>query len=89
MQIETLVIVYVIGILIEIGIVFIKPRYISFIPVIATCISFLCIKDSNLFNLALIQTFILVIGLLVFYLVDAHIYKKNNKKIDKTKIQDL
>lgn len=89
MTIDIIIVIYVIGILIEIGILFIKPRFIAFFPVMISCVAFLYLKDSNIFNLAIIQSFILAFGLFTFYIVDSIISKKRHKKIEKTIIKDI
>ena len=89
METDTLIVFYVVGILIEIGIVFIKPRFLSALPVIATCISFLILKEGNIFNLSLIQCGICFIGNIALILVNRYQNKRKNKAIAKSELKDL
>lgn len=91
MEINTLIIIYVFGIVGEIVFLFIKPRILLTLPIIASCIAFIILKDSNIFILALTQCLVGFVGALVFYAVDQLVLKKKrkNSKEEKTMIKDL
>ncbi|MDD4531826.1 MAG: hypothetical protein PHW22_00050 [Bacilli bacterium] len=89
MEIDTLIVLYVIGILVEIGIVFIKPRFLSALPIVATCIAFLILKEGDIFILSLIQCGICFVGNITMTLVNRHQGKKKNNSIAKSVLKDL
>lgn len=89
MEANTVIIVYVFAILIQIGVIFLKPKIIVALPIIIVSICYIFTKEDNLFILCLIQCLIAFLGLLTFYIVNSLIAKKKNSSIDKTKIKDL
>jgi|GEM_PF-2752441 divalent metal cation (Fe/Co/Zn/Cd) transporter len=89
MEINTLIVLYVVGILAEIGIIFIKPRFLSALPIVATCISFLVLKEGDIFNLSLIQCGICFVGNITLILVNRYRGKKKNDAIAKSELKDL
>jgi len=89
MEINTLIILYVVGIVIEIGSIFIKPRIISFLPIIVSCICFLIIKEPDIFSLSLIQCGICFIGNITMLFVNRYNHSKRNKDVVKSELKDL
>lgn len=69
---------YVLGIILTIGLLFLKPRYLSTIPLIVTCSIALAFRIDDIFILSFIQAGIAVIGISCLRLYDGH--KAKNKK---------
>lgn len=89
MTIGLLITVYVLGILLQLTLSLIKPKFLGFLPPIASSIAFLCSREINLLILAFIQTGILAVCLLATYVVGRLASKKKLSEVEKTKIKDL
>lgn len=89
MEISTWIVLYIVGILIEIGLIFIKHKIFSFFPIIISCIYFLIIKDPNTFTLSLIQCGICFIGNISMLFANRYDFSKRNKDLVKSKLKDL
>ncbi len=69
---------YLLGIILTIGLLFLKPRYLSTIPLIVTCSIAFAFRIDDIFILSFIQAGIAVIGIPCFRLYDGR--KAKNKK---------
>lgn len=91
METSALVILYLLGSLLEMVLVFVKPRMLLAVPVIISCILFLVYREQDIFFLACVQSLIGFVGALVLYAVD-HLSKKKGRKPneeEKAIIKDL
>ena len=89
MQISVIIIMYVVGLLLEIGVSFLKWKIVSTIPVIISCIVFLVTKEENFYILAFYQIIVAFVTIVVERIVKAIRHKKKNSEIDKMQIKDL
>jgi len=88
MQISVIIILYVFGLLLELGVSFLKWKIISTIPVIVSCIVFLITKEENFYILAFYQFIVALVTIIVERIVKAIRYKKKKSEIDKMQIKD-
>lgn len=89
MQISVIIILYVFGLLLELGVSFLKWKIVSTIPVIISCIVFLITKEENFYILAFYQIIVAFVTIIVERIVKAIRCKKKNSEIDKMQIKDL
>lgn len=68
---------YLISLVIQIAILFVKQRYVALIPVIITCAISYVIQDDNVFILAFVQAGIAIVGISLALLYDHHKSKKS------------
>ena len=80
---------YVFGLLLELGVSFLKWKIVSFVPVIVSCIVFLITKEENFYILAFYQIIVAFVTIIAERIVKAIRYKKKNSEIDKMQIKDL
>lgn len=89
MKIETIIIIYVIGLLLEVIISLFKNKIFTTIPVIISSIVFVITKEENWYLLAFYQVIMCFISVITQYIVKAIWKKKRNSEVDKSKIKDL
>ncbi len=89
MQINEIIILYILGLLLELGVSCFKWKILSTLPVIISCIIFLITKNENFYILAFYQIIIAFVTIIVERIVKAISYKKKNSEIDKMHIKDL
>ena len=89
MKIETIIIIYVIGLLLEVIISLFKNKIFTTIPVIISSIVFVITKEENWYLLAFYQVIMCFISVITQYIVKAILKKKRNSEVDKSKIKDL
>lgn len=89
MKIEIIVIMYVIGLLLIVGISFLKNKFFTTIPVIVSSILFIITKEENLYHLAFWQIIVCFVSVTVQYILKMKMQKKCNSEIEKLKIKDL
>ncbi len=76
-----IIVCYVLGIICQIGLLFLKPRYLSTIPLIITCSIALALRSDDIFILSFIQAGIDVIGIAAFRLYDSRKSKKKEEAL--------
>lgn len=89
MKIEIIVIMYVIGLLLTVGISFLKNKFFTTIPVIVSSILFIITKEENLYQLAFWQVIVCFVSVIVQYILKIKLQKKRNSEMEKLKIKDL
>lgn len=89
MKIEIIIIMYVIGLLMTVGIPFLKNKFFTTIPVIVSSILFIITKEENLYHLAFWQVIVCFVSVTVQYILKIKMQKKRNSEIEKLKIKDL
>lgn len=89
MLIYEIIILYVLGLLFELGVSLCKKKIFTTIPVIISCIIFMITKEENCYLLAFYQILIAFVTIVVERIVKAIRYKKKNSEVDKMKIKDL
>lgn len=89
MKIEIIIIMYVIGLLMTVGISFLKNKFFTTIPVIVSSILFIITKEENLYHLAFWQIIVCFVSVTVQYILKMKMQKKRNSEIEKLKIKDL
>lgn len=89
MHIDTTIIIFVIGLMIEVIFSLFENKYLMAIPITISSIIFIITKDINWYNLAFYQVIICFISISLVYVVKAILKNKRISEIDKTKIKDL
>lgn len=89
MGIETIIIIYVLGLLAEVLLSLCKFKVVLVLPIIISSIAFLITKEENCYLLAFYQVIVCLITLVAEKITRELIRKKRNNKIDKSKIKDL
>ncbi len=88
-HIEITIIIFVIGLMIEVIFSLFENKYLMAIPITISSIIFIITKDINWYNLAYRQVIICFISISLVYVVKAILKNKRISEIDKTKIKDL
>ncbi len=83
------IVCYVLGIILQIGLLFLKPRYLSTIPLIITCSIALSLRSDDFFILSFIQAGIDAIGVAAFRLYDSRKAKKRGGFMMKRKLINI
>ena len=89
MRIDTIVILYVIGLLLAVCISLLKNKFFTAIPIIVSSIIFIITKEENWYYLAFYQVVVCFISVTTQNIIRGISQKKRNSEIDKTKIKDL
>ncbi len=89
MQIHEIIILYIFGLLLELGLSLTKWKMLTVFPVIVSCIVFLVTKEENFYILAFYQIIISFVTIVVERIVKAIRYKKKSSEIDKMRVKDL
>ncbi len=89
MQIHEIIILYIFGLLLELGLSLTKWKIFTVLPVIVSCIVFLITKEENFYILAFYQIIIAFVTIIVERIVKAIRYKKKSSEIDKMRVKDL
>lgn len=89
MEIEITIIIFVIGLLLEVIVSSFKNKIFSTIPVIISSIVFIITKEENWYILAFYQVIMCFIWLVMQNSIKIILKKKRNSEIEKTKIKDL
>lgn len=89
MIISFMAICYVLGMGIEVGLLFVRWKVFLCIPVIGFSIAFFFTREPSWLWIALIDLLIAALGICVAFIADAIRAKKKPSAEDKSKIKDL
>ncbi len=89
MSVETVVIIYVLGLLLTVLVSLLKNKIFTAVPIIISSIIFIATKEENFYMLAFYQVIVCFVSIIVQYIVNAIVKKARNSEVDKSKIKDL
>ena len=89
MGIETIIIIYVLGLSAEVLLSICRFQVMLVLPIIISSIAFLITKDENCYLLAFYQVIVSLITLIADKIIREVIRKKRMNSLDKSKIKDL
>ena len=89
MGIETIIIIYVLGLSAEVLLSICRFKVMLVLPIIISSIAFLITKEKNCYLLAFYQVIVSLITLIADKIIREVIRKKRMNSLDKSKIKDL
>lgn len=89
MGIETIIIIYVLGLMLEVALSLSRFKILAIIPIMIFSIIFLITKEENFYLLAFYQIIVFFITIIVERITNQIAKRKQNSAIDKLKIKDL
>ena len=89
MGIETIIIIYVLGLSAEVLLSICRFKVMLVLPIIISSIAFLFSKEENCYLLAFYQVIVSLITLIADKIIREVIRKKRMNSLDKSKIKDL
>ncbi len=89
MGIETIIIIYVLGLSAEVLLSICRFKVMLVLPIIISSIAFLITKEENCYLLAFYQVIVSLITLIADKIIREVIRKKRMNSLDKSKIKDL
>ncbi len=89
MGIETIIIIYVLGLSAEVLLSICRFKVMLVLPIIISSIAFLITKEENGYLLAFYQVIVSLITLIADKIIREVIRKKRMNSLDKSKIKDL
>ena len=89
MGIETIIIIYVLGLSAEVLLSICRFKVMLVLPIIISSIAFLITKEENCYLLAFYQVIVSLITLIADKIIREVIRKRRMNSLDKSKIKDL
>lgn len=89
MGIETIIIIYVLGLMLEVALSLSRFKILAIIPIMIFSIIFLITKEENFYLLAFYQIIVFFITIIADRITNQIAKRKQNSAIDKLKIKDL
>ena len=89
MGIETIIIIYVLGLSAEVLLSICRFKVMLVLPIIISSIAFLITKEENCYLLAFYQVIVSLITLIADKIIREVIRKTRMNSLDKSKIKDL
>ena len=89
MGIETIIIIYVLGLSAEVLLSICRFKVMLVLPIIISSIAFLITKEENCYLLAFYQVIVSLITFIANRIIRELILKKRMNSLDKSKIKDL
>ena len=89
MGIETIIIIYVLGLTAEVLLSICRFKVMLVLPIIISSIAFLITKEENCYLLAFYQVIVSLITMIADKIIREVIRKKRMNSLDKSKIKDL
>ncbi len=89
MGIETIIIIYVLGLMLEVALSLSRFKILAIIPIMIFSIIFLITKEENFYLLAFYQIIVFFITIIAERITNQIAKRKQNSAIDKLKIKDL
>ena len=89
MGIETIIIIYVLGLMLEVALSLSRFKILAIIPIMIFSIIFLITKEENFYLLAFYQIIVFFITIIAERINNQIAKRKQNSAIDKLKIKDL